>query len=66
MWELVKQGVGIGVLDGNIGDAEPSVCRVLDTLEPLMFPIWLVTRREVKTSRRMRIVFDLLTKELSK
>ena len=29
MWELVKQGVGIGVLDGNIGDAEPLVERVL-------------------------------------
>ncbi len=66
MWELVKQGVGIGILDGNIGDAEPSVCRVMDTLEPLMFPIWLVARHELKTSRRVRIVFDLLSEELSK
>ena len=42
MWELVKHGLGIGVLDGNIGDAEPLVRRALPNLGPLMFPIWLV------------------------
>ena len=65
MWELVKAGVGIGILDGNIGDAEPLVERVLPDLEPLMFPIWLVAHRELNTSRRIRMVFDLLAKELA-
>ncbi|WP_425998568.1 LysR family transcriptional regulator [Caulobacter sp. DWR1-3-2b1] len=63
MWELVKQGVGIGILDGSIGDAEPKVTRALPDLEPLMFPIWLVAHRELKKSRRFRIVFDLLASE---
>jgi len=66
MWALVKQGVGIGILDGNIGDAEPGVVRVLPDLEPLMFPIWLVAHRELHTSRRIRMVFDLLASELQK
>ena len=66
MWELVKQGVGIGILDGNIGDAEPLVQRVLPDLEPLIFPIWLVAHRELSTSRRIRMVFDLLAEELAK
>lgn len=66
MWEMVKQGLGIGVLDGNLGDREPSVRRVLPDLEPLMFPIWLVAHREVNTSRRIRAVFDLLAEELSR
>jgi DNA-binding transcriptional LysR family regulator len=65
MWALVKQGVGIGILDGNIGDAEPLVERVLPDMEPLMFPIWLVAHREVNTSRRIRRVFDFLTQELT-
>ncbi len=65
MWEFVKQGLGIGILDGHIGDAEPMVQRVLPELEPLMFPIWLVAHREVNTSRRVRVVFDLLAKELA-
>ncbi len=64
MWELVKQGVGIGILDGNIGDAEPMVQQVLPSLEPLMFPVWLVAHRELTTSRRIRMVFDLLATEL--
>lgn len=65
MWELVKHGLGIGVLDGNIGDAEPLVRRALPDLGPLMFPIWLVAHREVNTSRRIRAVFDLLAEELA-
>jgi DNA-binding transcriptional LysR family regulator len=65
MWELVKHGLGIGILDGSIGDAEPKVTRVLPDLAPLMFPIWLVAHRELNTSRRIRLVFDLLTKELA-
>ena len=65
MWELVKHGLGIGILDGLIGDAEPKVTRVLPNLAPLMFPIWLVAHRELNTSRRIRLVFDLLAKELA-
>lgn len=64
MWELVRQGAGIGILDAHIGDAEPDVQRVLPNLEPLTFPIWLVTHREVTTSRRIRMVYDFLTEEL--
>lgn len=65
MWELVKQGLGIGILDGTIGDSEPRVRRVLPDLAPLMFPIWLVSHRELTTSRRVRAVFDLLAEDLS-
>ncbi|MFQ5624080.1 MAG: LysR substrate-binding domain-containing protein, partial [Paracoccaceae bacterium] len=65
MWEMVKQGLGIGILDGHIGDAEPKVRRVLPDMEPLMFPIWLVAHRALNTSRRIRVVFDLLAAELA-
>ena len=66
MWELVKQGAAIGILDAHIGDAEPKVRRVLPDLEPLTFPIWLVSHREVTTSRRIRRVFDFLAEELKR
>ena len=65
MWAMVKCGLGIGVLDGNIGDAEASVTRVLPDLKPLTFPIWLVAHRELGTSRRIRVVFDLLAADLA-
>jgi len=66
MWELVKHGVGIGILDGNIGDGEPLVERVLPDMDALMFPMWLVAHRELNTSRRIRMVFDLLASQLAK
>ena len=65
MGEMVKHGLGIGIIDGNIGDAEPLVRRALPDLEPLMFPVWLVAHRELNTSRRVRVVFDLLAEELA-
>jgi DNA-binding transcriptional LysR family regulator len=64
MWELVRQGAAIGILDSHIGDADPVVRRVLPDLEPLVFPIWLVSHRELTTSRRIRRVYDFLAEEL--
>jgi len=64
MWELVRQGAAIGILDAQIGDADPAVRRVLPALDPIVFPIWLVSHRELTTSRRIRMVFDFLTEEL--
>jgi DNA-binding transcriptional LysR family regulator len=65
MWELVKQGLGIGILDDVVGDAEPRVRRVVPELAPLVLPVWLVAHRELSTSRRVRMVFDLLVTELA-
>ena len=66
MWELVKQGAAIGILDAHIGDAESEVVRILPDLEPLTFPIWLVAHRELTTSRRIRRVYDFLIDELKR
>jgi DNA-binding transcriptional LysR family regulator len=64
MWELVRQGAAISILDAHIGDTDPVVRRVLPDLEPLVFPIWLVSHRELTTSRRIRRVYDFLAEEL--
>ena len=64
MWELVRQGAAIGILDAYIGDADQVVRRVLPDLEPFVFPIWLVSHRELTTNRRIRMVYDFLAEEL--
>lgn len=66
MWELVRQGAGVGILDAYIGDADPTVARILPDLPPLVFPIWLVAHRELTTSRRIRMVYDFLATELKR
>lgn len=63
-WELVKQGMGICIMMEEIGDAEPRVTRALPDLPPYPVPLWLTTHREVRTSRRVRVVFDLLATAL--
>jgi len=65
-WELVKQGVAIGVMPEDIGDAEPTVMRVLpDQFDGFPIELWLVAHREVRTSRRLRVVFDVLAAALT-
>lgn len=64
LWELVKNGLGIGAIIDEVGDAEPLVERVLPSMAPIPVPAWLVSHREVHTSRRVRLVFDLLASRL--
>lgn len=64
LWELVKQGLGVGVIIDEVGDTEPLVERVLPSLPPIPVPVWLVAHREVHTSRRVRLVFDLVAEAL--
>jgi DNA-binding transcriptional LysR family regulator len=64
-WALVRHGMGIGAMVDEIGRDTPGIIRVLDDVPPLRFPIWLVTHRELRTSRRIRVVFDMLADGLS-
>lgn len=63
-WEMVKQGLGIGVMAELIADRTPGVEPVLPDIEPSTIPVWLVTHRELHTSRRIRLVFDILAESL--
>lgn len=65
-WELVKHGIGIGIVPISVGSIEPRVRQVLPDMTPLSFPMWLTTHRELNTSRRVRLVFDLLVQELAR
>ena len=63
-WELCKQGLGICVMEEEIGDAEKSVVRAVKHFEPFQGELWLVVHRELRTSRRIKRVFDFLAREL--
>ena len=65
LWEMVKHGNGIGFMMEDIGDEEPLVERVLPTFPVFETETWLVAHRELKTSNRLRVVFDYLAAELS-
>lgn len=64
-WALVKEGAGIGVMFEYIGEREPKVCKVSDHISPFVAETWIVAHRELRTNRRIKLVFDFLVEELS-
>ena len=65
VWEMMKAGFGMSLLPEVLCDAEPGLEKVFPDLTPIQFPIWLVTHRELQTSRRIRIVFDQLARGMA-
>lgn len=63
-WRMVCAGFGVGVMADDVGDAEPLVRRAAPWLEPFIYDMWLVAHRELRSSRRIRIVFDHLAAQL--
>lgn len=63
-WELTKSGFGISMQPEVLGDSEPKTEKVYPDLPSPQFPVWLVTHRELQTSRKIRVVFDQIVQGL--
>ena len=61
---LTRAGLGLGALPCPLGDADPALIRVLPDAPDFSYPVWLVAHRELRTNRRVRLVFDLLAEML--
>ncbi len=64
-WALAQAGAGLCLMLADIGDGAPDMHRVLPDRVRLSFPTWLTAHREVRSSRRVRVVFDVLAAGLS-
>lgn len=64
-WALCQQGLGILPIDALIARTCPDMQPVLPDHPPIRFPVWLTTHRELHTSPRIRLVFDVLAELLS-
>jgi DNA-binding transcriptional LysR family regulator len=64
-WQMVLAGYGIGFTHSDMGDAKPKVVRLLPEAPLPQLPIWLTAHAELRTSRRIRRVFDFLAAELA-
>ncbi len=62
---LCKQDLGLIFLPEDIGDNDTDLVRAFDQTEPLMtIPVWLVCHQELRTSLRIRRVFDFIADQL--
>ena len=57
---LLEHGLGIAVYTRDVARTRPMLEEVLPSLPPIDVPVWLVTHRELHTSRRIRLVFDTI------
>jgi len=64
-WELCKQGAGVCMMMDEVGAKEPAVVKVFPELPSIPVPISVVCHRELRTSRRLRLVFDWLAEGLA-
>ena len=62
---MVKLGLGITVMTKDLAAITPGVEALMPEQVAIPVPIWLTTHRELHTSRRIRLVFDVLAEALS-
>jgi len=64
LWEMLRRGLGVGVMLRELAERTPGLVRLLPALPEIPVPVWLVTHRELHTSRRVRLVFDAIAEHL--
>lgn len=60
MVHAVKAGLGIGALPCTIGDPDHDLVRCSDCIEEARATSWIVTRRELKDTPRVRAFIDFM------
>lgn len=65
-WQAVRNGLGIGFMADYLIRSDSAVVPVLPMLRIPPLPIWLTVHREIRTSRRIRAVYDFLAHAIPK
>lgn len=60
VWQMARNDLGIAIMSDDVASLFPDIECLLPMMKPVTFPTWLTTHRELHTSRRIRLVFDLL------
>lgn len=63
-WHAVRSGLGIGFVSGFLARTDPDVIALLPMLKIPPLPVWLAVHREIRTSKRIRAVYDFLAEKI--
>lgn len=66
LWEMTRRGLGVGMMLAECAERMPGLVRLFPNLPGTPVPVWLVTHRELHTSKRVRLVFDSIAEQLSR
>ncbi|MDD5325237.1 MAG: LysR family transcriptional regulator [Polaromonas sp.] len=65
-WEAVRAGLGVGFLADYLARSDSQLVPLLPMIKIAPLPIWLTVHREIRTSRRIRAVYDFLSQAVPK
>jgi DNA-binding transcriptional LysR family regulator len=63
-YEAICAGLGLGVAMGPLAARQPELVQLLEEVPLPVLPVWLTAHRELRSSRRLRLVFDFLAEAL--
>ncbi|MCF6322380.1 MAG: LysR family transcriptional regulator [Rhizobiaceae bacterium] len=64
-WQALCDGLGLGFAPNYLARTNQNLERLAEQFAIPPLPVWLVTHREIKSNRRIRMVFDFLAEELA-
>ena len=64
VWQAVRAGMGVGFVSEHLIRSDPAVIPVLPKLKIQPLPVWLAVHKEIRTSKRIRAVYDFLADAL--
>lgn len=64
-WAAVTAGLGIGFMSRYLVATDPTVRPLLPMLQLPALPLWITVHRELRTSARIRAVYDFLANEVA-
>jgi DNA-binding transcriptional LysR family regulator len=65
-WRAVQAGLGIGCVPDFLARTDNQIVPLLPMLKIPVLPVWLTVHREIRTSQRIRAVYDFLAKAVPK
>jgi DNA-binding transcriptional LysR family regulator len=63
-WQALRCGMGVGFVADYLARTDTSIVRLLPSLKITPLPMWLAVHREIRTSKRIRAVYDFLGDEI--
>lgn len=64
-WELVRAGCGVGFTQQSFASVDPLIARVLPEVELPTLPIWLAAPEVMRSTPRIKRVWDMLEEGIS-
>lgn len=64
LWEMLRRGLGVGMMLRAAAERSAGLVRLFPDMPATPVPVWIVTHRELRTSRPLRLVVDVIARDL--